>query len=106
MMRAVADLEGVSMAESYESPRVLRITFEFRVPVGLRKNVRFERVKAAVEAFTSSIQVLAGQVFPWANEMRVRHEWSYAWYDHQPDPIQLPATADNTLPVKDEDAPK
>lgn len=94
------------MASSYESPRVLRITFEFRVPVGLRKNVRFERVKAAAEAVTSSVQVLASQVFPWASEMRVRHEWSYAWYDHQPKPIQLPATADNTLPAQAEDTPE
>ncbi|MFK0279503.1 hypothetical protein ACIQVL_03380 [Streptomyces sp. NPDC090499] len=76
------------------------------MPVGLRKNVRFERVKAAAESFTSSVQVLAGQVFPWAAEMRVRHEWSYAWYDHQPDPIQLPVTADNKLPDQAEDATK
>ncbi|WP_328940358.1 hypothetical protein OG259_00695 [Streptomyces sp. NBC_00250] len=93
------------MAEQ-ESPRVLRITIELRVPVGLRKNVRFERVKTAAEAFKSAIQALAGQVFPWANEMRVRTEWSYAWYDDQPEPIQLPATAENSLPTQSEGAPK
>ncbi|MEE1764382.1 hypothetical protein [Streptomyces sp. SP18BB07] len=81
---------------SEESPRVLRLTFEFRVPIGLRVNIRGERMRAAAEAFTSAVQALASQVFPWASEMRVRHEWSYAWYDHEPDPIELPATEKNT----------
>ncbi|MFC9280853.1 hypothetical protein [Streptomyces collinus] len=81
---------------SDDSPRVLRLTFEFHVPVGLRANIHGSRVKKAAEAFTSAIQGLAGQVFPWASEMRVRQEWSYAWYDHQPDPITLPATDKNT----------
>jgi hypothetical protein len=81
---------------SEESPRVLRITFEFRVPIGLRVNIRGERMRSAAEAFTSAVQALASQVFPWANEMRVRHEWMYAWYDHQPEPIELPATDKNT----------
>lgn len=85
-----------SSTSGYEAPRVLRVTFEFRVPVGLRKNIRFERVKSALEAFTSSVQVLAGRVFPWADEMRVRHEWSYAWYDSQPEPIKLAPTPENT----------
>lgn len=79
-----------------ESPRVLRLTFEFHVPVGLRVNIRGERMKAAAEAFTSAVQVLASQVFPWASKMRVRTEWSYAWYDDQPEPVQLPATEKNT----------
>ncbi|MGY4936170.1 hypothetical protein ACWD7T_34800 [Streptomyces sp. 900116325] len=54
-------------------------------------------MRSAAEAFTSAVQALASQVFPWANEMKVRHEWMYAWYDHQPEePIQLPATDKNT----------
>ncbi|MFF3516173.1 hypothetical protein [Streptomyces sp. NPDC002573] len=79
-----------------ESPRVLRLTFEFHVPVGLRVNIRGERMKAAAAAFTSAVQALASQVFPWASKMRVRTEWSYAWYDDQPEPVQLPPTEKNT----------
>lgn len=79
-----------------ESPRVLRLTFEFHVPLGLRTNIQGSRVQKAAEAITSAVQALAGQVFPWASEMRVRHEWSYAWHDHQPEPISLPATDKNT----------
>ncbi|MEU1592817.1 hypothetical protein ABZ468_08125 [Streptomyces sp. NPDC005708] len=66
------------------------------MPVGLPVNIRGERMKAAAEAFISAVQALASQVFPWASQMRVRTEWSYAWYDHQPKPIQLPATEKNT----------
>ncbi|MET9731987.1 hypothetical protein ABZZ79_15440 [Streptomyces sp. NPDC006458] len=79
-----------------ESPRVLRLTFEFHVPVGLRTNIQGTRVRKAAEQFTSAVQALAATVFPWASQMRVRHEWSYAWYDGQPDPIELPATEKNT----------
>ncbi|MFD5856084.1 hypothetical protein [Streptomyces chartreusis] len=66
------------------------------MPVGLRVNIRGERMKAAAEAFSSAVQALASQVFPWASKMTVRHEWSYAWYDHQPEAIKLPATDKNT----------
>lgn len=79
-----------------ESPRVLRLTFEFHVPVGLRVNIRGERMRMAAKAFTSAVQALASQVFPWADTMKVRTEWSYAWYDEQPEPIELPATDKNT----------
>ncbi|MFC9534436.1 hypothetical protein ACFT38_28415 [Streptomyces sp. NPDC056975] len=82
---------------SYESPRVLRLTIEFHVPVGLRKNIRWPRVETALETFTRSVQVLAGEVFPWASEMRVRHEWLYAWHDDQREPVALPATEYNTV---------
>ncbi|MER6616316.1 hypothetical protein [Streptomyces xantholiticus] len=52
-------------------------------------------MKAAAMAFTSAVQSLAGQVFPWASTMKVRHEWSYAWHDES-DAIALPTTDKNT----------
>ncbi|MGW2550100.1 hypothetical protein [Streptomyces sp. NPDC001635] len=83
-----------------ESPRVLRLTFEFHVPVGLRVNIQGARMKAAAAAITSAVQALAGQVFPWANKMKVRTEWSYVWYDDQPEAIELPATDKNRPTAK------
>ncbi|MGX1268039.1 hypothetical protein [Streptomyces phaeoluteigriseus] len=78
-----------------ESPRVLRLTFEFHVPIGLRVNIHGSRVQKAGEAFASAMQALAAQVFPWADRMTVRREWLYSWQDHQ-QPVQLPATDKNT----------
>ncbi|MGW6404945.1 hypothetical protein [Streptomyces sp. NPDC055134] len=48
---------------------------------------------------------LADQVFPWADKMKVRHEWSYAWYDSDLDPekrepIELPKTDKNAAKPK------
>jgi hypothetical protein len=90
---------------SEDSPRVLRLTFEFHVPVGLRTNIHGDRMRAAATAFTTAVQTLATQVFPWASKMKVRHEWSYAWYDSDLDPekrepISLPATDKNTAKPK------
>ncbi|MER6109349.1 hypothetical protein [Streptomyces hirsutus] len=84
------------MAGDNDSPRVLRLTFEFHVPTGLRVNIHGSRVKKAAGAFTTAVQAMAAQVFPWADRMTVRREWSYVWQDHQPDAIQLPATEKNT----------
>lgn len=90
---------------SEESPRVLRLTFEFHVPVGLRTNIHGDRMRAAATAFTIAVRTLADQVFPWADKMKVRHEWSYAWYDSDLDPekrepIELPKTDKNTAKPK------
>ncbi|CAM5237066.1 hypothetical protein [Streptomyces griseomycini] len=78
-----------------ESPRVLRLTFEFHVPVGLPTNIHGSRVTKAAEAFTSAVQALASQVFPWADRIEVRREWCYAWQDKS-ETVHLPATDKNT----------
>ena len=83
------------MANNTEAPRVLRLTLEFHVPVGLHTNIHGSRAVKAVEAFTSAVQALAGQVFPWADRLKVRREWVYAWQDHS-ETVSLPATEKNT----------
>ncbi|MEU3199621.1 hypothetical protein [Streptomyces sp. NPDC006996] len=86
---------GVPMPADTDSPRVLRLTFEFHVPRGLRVNIRNDRRFIAVEALIAAVQSLAGQVFPWASKMTVRHEWSYAWWDETVE-RELPTTEKNT----------
>lgn len=80
-----------------DSPRVLRLTFELHVPRGLRVNIRNERRNQAVEALIGAVQGLVSQVFPWADKMRVRHEWSYAWWDE---------TVERPLPPTEKNTPK
>jgi hypothetical protein len=36
--------------------------------------------------------------FPWADRIKVRAEWSYAWADW-PDELELPPTDENTVGV-------
>lgn len=79
-----------------ESPRLLRLTFEISVPQGLRRNVQFKRVENAASRITGAVQAAVSASFPWADSIRVRTEWSYAWADWS-DTIQLPATDDNTV---------
>jgi hypothetical protein len=93
-MEAAVDLRGLPVSDT-DSPRVLRLTFEFHVPRGLRANIRNERRFEAVEAITGAVQALASRVFPWADRMTVRHEWSYAWWD-KTEPVALPTTDKNT----------
>jgi hypothetical protein len=78
-----------------DSPRVLRLTFELRVPPGLRANIYGSRVTTAVSAFTAAIQSLAATVFPWANELSVTHTWSYEWSKKAKTHV-LPASDKNT----------
>lgn len=80
-----------------QTPRVLKLSFEFHVPEGLAANIRFARIEAAAENITSAVTALAPTVFPWANLISVRKEWSYQWWD-KPEQITLPATAKNTAP--------
>jgi len=80
------------------SPRVLRLTFELHVPEGLRANVRTARIDTAIASFTSAVQSLAASVFPWADRMTVRSEWSYRWREDSGS-INLPATNENTVDV-------
>ena len=94
------------MAESpgVESPRMLRVTYEIYVPTGLRRNIQFRRVEQAVDRITGAVQGAITTSFPWANRIRVRSEWTYAWADW-PDEITLPSTSENTvaLPKSEED---
>ena len=86
------------MAESpgIESPRMLRVTYEIYVPMGLRKNIQFRRVQQAADRITGAVQGAVTGSFPWADRIKVRTEWSYQWYD-SPDEIPLPSTSENTV---------
>lgn len=78
-----------------ESPRVLRLTFELHIPKGLRRNIQFKRVEQAADRITGAVQGAAVTVFPWADHMTVRKEWSYAWADWSEE-VALPASPENT----------
>src|SRR5262245_58977158 len=73
----------VEMAESpgIESPRMLRLTYEIYVPQGLRRNLQFKRVEQAADRITGAVQGAVTTSFPWADRLKVRTEWSYAWAD-------------------------
>ncbi|MFJ3145949.1 hypothetical protein ACIPJM_26320 [Streptomyces halstedii] len=77
-----------------EVPRVLRLTFEFTVPRGLRVNIRNTRRMAAVKALVAAVEALGAREFPWAQSMTVRHEWSYAWHD-ETEVRELPPSREN-----------
>jgi hypothetical protein len=74
----------------------LRLSFEIRIPPGLRANVHTNRVEATIAAFTGAVQGLADTVFPWADRIRVQHSWSYEWWSATEE-IPLPATEKNTV---------
>jgi hypothetical protein len=77
------------------TPRVLKITFELHVPEGLSVNINTRRLETAVRGITSGVRALVPTVFPWANRMTVRQEWSYRWSSGEIDEL-LPATEDNS----------
>jgi hypothetical protein len=83
-------------ASGYESPRVLRLTYEIHVPKGLRRNVQFKRVEQAADRITAVVQGAVSAAFPWANRIKVRKEWSYAWADWTED-INLPPSNENEM---------
>jgi hypothetical protein len=85
-----------------DTSRVLKVSFEFRIPPGLRANVHLPRVESAIAAFTAAVQGLAGTVFPWADRVRVQHSWSYEWWSTTNE-IDLPATEKNTVGPGDGD---
>lgn len=84
------------MAGPTHSPRVLRMTFEFRVPEGLKRDIRFKRVEAAAERITSAVQVLTPTVLPWADQVTVNWDWSYRWYTNE-DVLTMESTENNTV---------
>ena len=78
------------------SPRVLSITFQFRVPEGLRANIRGKRLDAALNTFVTAVRSLASTAFPWADRITVTSNWSYVWWEDQ-QVIVLPPTDENTV---------
>ena len=77
-------------------PRVLRLTYEIRVPQGLRTNIRATQPDKAVDRITGSVQGAVEAVFPWADELSARAEWSYVWRDDSED-VKLTKTEQNTV---------
>lgn len=88
------------MSVNNESPRVLRLTFDFHVPSGLRRNVHWSKVDAAISNFTTVAQGAAARVFPWATKLHVTSEWIYLWHRGEED-VDLAATEENSGPYKD-----
>ncbi|MEU8085745.1 hypothetical protein AB0B57_19305 [Micromonospora sp. NPDC049101] len=80
------------------SPRVLTITFQLRVPEGLRANIRGKRLDTAVSRIVGAVQGVVPAVFPWADRITVRSSWDYQWWEDQEE-ITLPATEDNTVTI-------
>lgn len=89
------------MSVNNESPRVLRLTFDLHIPAGLRRNVHWTKVEAAIATFVAVIQAAATRAFPWATKMRVTHEWIYLW-NHESEWVELATTEFNTGPYKDQ----
>lgn len=83
-MRAVTDHEG-----KRETPRKLRLTFEFVIPPGTPANVRTKRRMEAVEAMRTAVAAVAGHALPPGTTMAVRDEWMYAWHDKTTGPLPL-----------------
>lgn len=77
-------------------PRVLRLTYEIRVPQGLRTNIRATQLDKAVDRITGSVQGAVEAVFPWADVVSARAEWSYVWRDDSED-LKLAKTDQNTV---------
>ncbi|MFI9366508.1 hypothetical protein ACIG5E_36470 [Kitasatospora sp. NPDC053057] len=78
-----------------DTPRVLRISFEFHVHRKLSKNIHTSRVNKALDTIADRVLGLAEGLFPWAHTVTVHKEWLYNWTDNRY-PVTLPATADNT----------
>jgi Leu/Phe-tRNA-protein transferase len=72
------------------APRVLRLTIELHVPRGLTRNIRVARVQSAADQFVTAVRALTSTVFPWADRLVVRREWSYQWWSPDTEVIQLP----------------
>lgn len=78
-----------------DTPRVLRISFEFHVRRELSRNIHTSRVNRALDTIADRVLGLAEGLFPWAHNVTVRKEWLYNWTDDRYD-VPLPATEDNT----------
>lgn len=72
-----------------DTPRKLRLTFEFEIPPGTPANVRTSRRMAAVNAMRMAVAAIAGRELPPTTTMTVRDEWMYAWHDQTTPPVTL-----------------
>lgn len=77
------------------TPRVLRISFEFKVPEDLPVNVRWVTIEKAINTIIDRVTGMQESLFPWAKTLRVREEWLYDWHD-ETRVIDLPSTDKNT----------
>ncbi|WP_329485023.1 hypothetical protein OG618_00225 [Kitasatospora sp. NBC_01246] len=77
------------------TPRALRISFEFEVPRGLKRNIHGAKIQKALDTISDRVIGLAEGLFPWAAKVTVRKQWVYNWTDDT-DTYELPANADNT----------
>lgn len=92
-----------NMSVNTESPRVLRLTFELRIPEGLRRNVHWSKVDSAISHFVTVMQGTATRVFPWATKLSVTSEWIYLW-NRVEENVDLATTEENSGPWKETSA--
>ncbi|MET9618125.1 hypothetical protein [Kitasatospora indigofera] len=83
------------MTEPTGTPRALRISFEFEVPQGLKKNIHGAKIQKALDTISDRVIGLAEGLFPWASKVTVRKQWVYNWTD-QTETHELPASDANT----------
>ncbi|QMU69158.1 hypothetical protein [Streptacidiphilus sp. P02-A3a] len=84
-----------------DTPRVLRITFQFHVNRKLGRNIAYSKVERAVGMIKNRVLELTPGVFPWAETVRIRTEWLYDWQDDWIEEA-MPSNEFNTLPPSDE----
>jgi len=76
---------------------VLTLTFELRVPPGLKANIRGTRVAAAINGLRAAVVATAPIVFPWADRVDMQATWAYVWEERGRETTTLAPTADNTI---------
>jgi hypothetical protein len=84
-----------------DTPRVLKVSFEFRIPPGLRTNVHASRVESAVASFSAVMHGLAGTVFPDVAGLDYR-DVDHTGTASVAEGITLPATDKNTVEPTDD----
>lgn len=78
------------------TPRRLTISFDIEVSPDLQgANIHTTRINSAVDRLKGDVRGLVPAVFPWANRIVARHEWSYPWFG-ETEVMELPATESNT----------
>jgi hypothetical protein len=78
-----------------DTPRALRISFEFKVPRELNVNIRWVAIEKAMDTLADRMIGVSDGLFPWAKTVKVRKQWVYDWHDETVE-IELPATDKNT----------
>jgi hypothetical protein len=57
------------------------LTFEILVPRELRHKIRTQEQRNATQRIIGAVVAAVQVAFPWAYEIRARHEFMYAWDD-------------------------